>query len=83
MAHSGCCEPRTSIYGNVDIMLSRHLPHSQIPKFNGFVPTLGETRWLILDPHFTGADWTKDGAPNLALMQQKGYGANKLTNEIT
>ena len=24
----GGCKPRTSIYGNVDIMLYRHLPHS-------------------------------------------------------
>jgi hypothetical protein len=31
----------------------------------------GETRWLILDPHYTGSDWA-DGKPNLAHIQQKG-----------
>lgn len=37
----------------------------------------GETRWLILDPHYTGADWTNTkgacAAPNVAHMQQKGW----------
>jgi len=33
----------------------------------------GDVRWLILDPHFTGADWTSDGRPNIAQMQSKGW----------
>ena len=34
----------------------------------------GDTRWLILDPHFTGSDWDhKTGKPNIAHMQSKGW----------
>ena len=34
----------------------------------------GDTRWLILDPHFTGSDWdSKTGKPNIAHMQAKGW----------
>lgn len=37
----------------------------------------GAIRWLILDPHFTGADWIvgNDGKrkPNLTQMQNKGW----------
>merc|ERR1712168_1657300 len=33
----------------------------------------GDVRWLILDPHFTGSDWTSDGRPNIAQMQSKGW----------
>ena len=33
----------------------------------------GDMRWLILDPHFTGVDWTADGKPNIAQMQSKGW----------
>ncbi len=32
----------------------------------------GETRWLILDPHFTGSDRVS-GSPNTPYMQQKGW----------
>ena len=33
----------------------------------------GDARWLILDPHFTGSDYTNSGKPNSAFMQQKGW----------
>ena len=33
----------------------------------------GDISFLILDPHFTGGDWTKDGKTNVAYMQQKGW----------
>ena len=34
----------------------------------------GDIKWLILDPHFTGADWINNGTKsNVALMQQKGW----------
>ena len=34
----------------------------------------GDTRWLILDPHFTGSDWdNKTGKPNIPYMQSKGW----------
>ena len=34
----------------------------------------GDTRWLILDPHYTGSDWdNKTGKPNIAHMQSKGW----------
>ena len=33
----------------------------------------GEIRWLILDPHYTGSDWTTGGEPNIAHMQTKGW----------
>ena len=34
----------------------------------------GDTRWLILDPHYTGSDLdTKTGKPNIQYMQTKGW----------
>ncbi len=33
----------------------------------------GETRWLVLDPHFTGSDrQASSDEPNTQHMQQKG-----------
>eukprot|EP00095_Tigriopus_kingsejongensis_P012382 maker-scaffold190_size271632-snap-gene-1.35 protein:Tk12382 transcript:maker-scaffold190_size271632-snap-gene-1.35-mRNA-1 annotation:"conserved hypothetical protein" len=33
----------------------------------------GDIKWLILDPHYTGSDWTTNGTPNVGHMQQKGW----------
>lgn len=33
----------------------------------------GDIAFLILDPHFTGSDWTNQGKPNLATIQSKGW----------
>ncbi len=34
----------------------------------------GGVRWLILDPHYTGPDWTQQGSKkNVEVMQQKGW----------
>ena len=32
----------------------------------------GNIAWLVLDPHYTGADWTNDKKPNLSHIQSKG-----------
>ena len=29
--------------------------------------------WLVLDPHYTGSDWTNDKKPNLNHIQSKGW----------
>ena len=33
----------------------------------------GNIEWLILDPHYTGSDWTNDKKPNLSQIQSKGW----------
>lgn len=33
----------------------------------------GNIAWLILDPHYTGCDWTNDKKPNLGHIQSKGW----------
>ncbi len=33
----------------------------------------GNIAWLVLDPHYTGNDWTNDKKPNLSHIQSKGW----------
>ena len=33
----------------------------------------GNIAWLVLDPHYTGSDWTNDKKPNLNHIQSKGW----------